>query len=97
MIKSCLSFFHNIFGVLKSIKPETATKTTAAKIELGKKKNSFVKNNKVNTIKVTEIMEANAVFAPAWLFTAVLENPPVTGYPLKNAAPKLAIPNPINS
>ena len=42
-------------------------------------------------------MEASPVLAPDESLTAVLENPPVTGIPLKKEATTFAKPNPSNS
>ena len=69
----------------------------AARVALGRKKNSGVRNIVASATPIAVYVPAAGVSAPASKFTAERVNPPVTGKPPEKAEPRFAAPSAINS
>ncbi len=81
----------------RSIKLITATMIVAARVALGRKYSSGVRNKAVRAMPTAAIILAAGVFAPASKLTTERENPPVTGKPPDSAEATLALPRAISS
>lgn len=75
----------------------TATKMVAPSVALGRKYNNGVRKSATRAIPIAVKAPAAGVSAPASKFTIDLENPPATGNPPDNDAPRLEAPKAINS
>lgn len=96
-IPSCASIFHDFIRGRKRMRLITATIIIAARHDVGIYLSIGVRNRSVAHTMSHVTTDEKLVFAPAFKFTAVLENEPATPYPPKKPEVIFASHCPISS